>query len=87
MTVGELIEQLKQFPAELPVVVNGGRNEMGNGKEARSVFLWHLVVEPACGWCPESSAYGWLDDPEGYADSGLGVYRIEPVVNVSAGGG
>lgn len=87
MTVGELIERLKAFPAELPVVVNGGRNERANGREATAVFQWHQVVEPASEWCPESVAYGWLDTDADYAESGLGVYRIEPVVNVSAGGG
>lgn len=39
MTVGELIERLRAFPADLPVIVNGTRNELANGQACGVVEL------------------------------------------------
>ena len=37
MTVGELIERLKAFPDDLPVIVNATKNELANGDECKRV--------------------------------------------------
>ncbi len=39
MTVGELITKLQQFDPNAPVTVNLGRNELANGREARTVAV------------------------------------------------
>lgn len=39
MTVAELIARLSEFPPDLPVIVNGTRNELANGQDAGVVEI------------------------------------------------
>lgn len=39
MTVAELIARLSEFPPDLPVIVNGTRNELANGQDAETVEI------------------------------------------------